>query len=96
MFKWCGTKKNYKCATFSDGLYFVFENGSKEIFSLLQEKVLIQAVCLRTQAVSIKSLVLGLMGGLLVFRKSQKISTDSDLNFLYYVKKLQPPPSQQE
>ena len=44
-------------------------------------------MCLRTQAVSIKSRVIVLKGGLLVFRKSQKISTDSDLNFLYYVKK---------
>ena len=29
--------------------------GSKQRFSLLQEKVVIQAVCLRTQAVSIKA-----------------------------------------
>ena len=73
---------------------FVFENGSKQIFSSLLEKVLIQGVCLRTQAVSIKSRVIVLKGGLLVFRKSQKISTDSDLNFLYYVKKTTaiPPP----
>ena len=31
------------------------ESGSKQRFSLLQEKVVIQAVCLRTQAVSVKS-----------------------------------------
>ena len=31
------------------------ESGSKERFSLLQEKVVIQAVYLRTQAVSIKA-----------------------------------------
>ena len=33
------------------------ESGSKQRFSLLQEKVVIQAVCLRTQAVSIKARV---------------------------------------
>ena len=32
------------------------ESGSKQRFSLLQEKAVIQAVCLRTQAVSIKAL----------------------------------------
>ena len=31
------------------------ESGSKQRFSLLQEKAVIQAVCLRTQAVSIKT-----------------------------------------
>ena len=31
------------------------ESGSKERFSVLWEKVVIQAVCLRTQAVSIKA-----------------------------------------
>ena len=31
------------------------ESGSKQRFSLLQEKVVIQAVCLRTQAVSIRA-----------------------------------------
>jgi len=31
------------------------ESGSKQRLSLLQEKVVIQAVCLRTQAVSIKA-----------------------------------------
>ena len=31
------------------------ESGSKQRFSLLQEKTVIQAVCLRTQAVSIKA-----------------------------------------
>ena len=47
-----------------------------------------------------KSLVLGLNGWLLVFRKSQKISTASDQYFLSYVKKnyrggnqIAPPPS---
>ena len=30
-------------------------NGSKQRFSLLQEKAVIQTVCLRTQAVSIKA-----------------------------------------
>ena len=30
-------------------------SGSKQRFSLLQEKAVIQAVCLRTQAVSIKA-----------------------------------------
>ena len=33
------------------------ESGSKQRFSLLQEKAVIQSVCLRTQAVSIKSRV---------------------------------------
>jgi len=32
------------------------ESGSKQRFNLLQEKAVIQAVCLRTQAVSIKAL----------------------------------------
>ena len=32
------------------------ESGSKQRFSLLQEKTVIQAVCLRTQAVCIKAL----------------------------------------
>ena len=31
------------------------ERGAKQRFSLLQENVVIQAVCLRTQAVSIKA-----------------------------------------
>ena len=31
------------------------ESGSKQRFSLLQEKAVIQAVCLRTQVVSIKA-----------------------------------------
>ena len=75
-------------------------NGSKQRFSLLQEKAGIQAVGLRTQAVSIKSLVLGLKGGLWVCRKSPKISKASDQYFLSYVKKnymgggqIDPPPS---
>jgi len=58
-------------------------SGSKQRFSLLQEKTVIQAVCLRTQAVSIK----GLKGGLWVCRKILKISTASDRYFLSYVKK---------
>ena len=52
------------------------ESGSKQRFSLFQEKAVIQEVCLRTQAVS--SPVLGLTCGLWVCRKSQKISTASD------------------
>ena len=55
-------------------------SGSKQRFSLLQEKPVIQAVCLRTQAVSIKGMAW-------VRRKSQKISTASDQYFLIYVKK---------
>ena len=39
--------KNYQILT--------TESGSKQRFSLLQEKAFIQAVCLRTQAVSIKA-----------------------------------------
>ena len=31
------------------------QDGSKQRFSLVQEKAVIQAVCLRTQAVSIKA-----------------------------------------
>ena len=42
-------------------------SGSKQRFSLLQEKAVIQAVCLRTEAVGIKSPVLGLKGGLNVY-----------------------------
>ena len=60
------------------------ESGSKQRFSLLQEKAVIQAVCLRTPY---KSPVLGLKGGLWVFRKSQKMLTASDQYFLSYVKK---------
>ena len=52
------------------------ESGSKQRFSLLQEKVVVQAVCLRTHSVW-------------VFRKSQKILTVSDQHFLSYVKKIQ-------
>ena len=58
-------------------------SGSKQRFSLLQEKTVIQAVCLRTQAVSIRYL----KGGLWVCRKILKISTASDRYFLSYVKK---------
>ena len=75
-------------------------SGSKQRFSLLQEKSVIQAVCLRTQAVSIKALkpVLGLKGRLWVCRKSQKISRASAQYFLSYKKnyrgvKLPPPPA---
>ena len=51
-------------------------SGSKQRFySMLQEKVVIQAVCLRIQAVSIKSMVSDLTGWLWVIRKSQKIPT---------------------
>ena len=52
-------------------------SGSKQRFSLVQEKAVIQAGCP----------VLGLKGGLWVCRKSQKISTASDQYFLSYVKK---------
>jgi len=62
-------------------------SGSKQRFSLLQEKAVIRPV-------------LGLKGGLWVCRKSQKISTASDQYFLSYVKKttgpggnLTPPPA---
>ena len=51
------------------------ESGSKQRFSLLQEKVVIQAV-------SIKSPVLDLKRGLWIFRKSQTIATASDQYFL--------------
>ena len=54
------------------------EIWSKQRFSLLQEKVFIQAVC-RT--------VFDLKGGFSVFRKSQKISTALDQYFLSYIKK---------
>ena len=72
------------------------ESVSKQRFSLLQEKAVIQAVCLRTQAVSIKA---RFYVGLWVCKKSQKISTASDQHFLSYVKKnyrggqIDPPPS---
>ena len=58
----------------------------KQRFSLLQEKAVIQAVCLRTQAVSIKA-GFGPKGGLWVCRKSQKVLTASDKYFMSYVKK---------
>ena len=35
--------------------YTVLKSGSKQRFSLLKAKAVIQAVCLRTQAVSIKA-----------------------------------------
>ena len=63
------------------------EKESKQRFSLLQAKTVIQAVCLRTQAVSIKARFLGLKGGLWVCKTSQKISTASDQYFQSYVKK---------
>ena len=63
------------------------ERGLKERFSLLQEKYSqIQAWCLRSSGSSYKSPGLDLKGGLLVFRKSQKISTASDQYVLSYVK----------
>ena len=64
------------------------ESGSKQRYSLLQEKVVIQIVCLRTQAGSKKArFQLDLKGGLWVFRKSQKkISIASDQHYLSYVK----------
>ena len=49
------------------------ESGSKQRFSLLQEKAVIQAMYLK--------------GGLWVCTKSQNISTASDQYFLSYVKK---------
>ena len=57
-------------------------SGSKQRFSLLQEKAVIQTVCLRTQAVSIKARF-GYVGNW----KSQKCSTASDQYFFSYVKK---------
>ena len=54
---------------------------------MLQTKAFIQAVCQRTQAVSIKA-GFGPKGGLWVCRKSQKVSTASDQYFMSYVKKL--------
>jgi len=44
---WAFKKNNYQNLT--------TESGSKQKFNLLQEKVVIQAVCLRTQAACIKS-----------------------------------------
>ena len=56
------------------------ESRSKQRFSLLQEKLVIQVVCLQPKDSGslFKSPVLGLTGGLWVFRKSQKLSTVSD------------------
>jgi len=73
--RFSGKAKNYQNLTTG--------SRSKQRFSLLQEKVVIQAVCLWTQAVSIKT-GFGPMGR--VFRKSQKISTASDQYFLSYIK----------
>ena len=62
------------------------ESGSKQRFSLLQENIVIQAVCLRAQAVSIKARFLGIKDRRLwVFRKSQKIPTASD-QYFYQIK----------
>ena len=60
-------------------------SGSKQRFSLLQEKGVIQALCLRTQS-SIRARFC-LRGGLWVCTTIQKISTASDQYFLSYVKK---------
>ena len=60
------------------------KSGSKQIFRILQEKVIIQ-----DSGSKFKSPVLDLNGGIWVFRKIQKISTASDLHFSSYVKKLQ-------
>ena len=54
---------------------------SKQRFSLLQEKVIIQAVFLMTKAVSIKK------GGLWIFWKGQKISRASDQTLFELSKK---------
>ena len=62
---------------------------SKQRFSLLQEKAVIQSVCLRT--LGLRTEVLGLKEGLWVCRKSQKIATASDQYFLSYVIGLPPP-----
>ena len=56
------------------------ENGSKQRFSLLQEKVVIQAVCLRGQAVSIKDWIYTLnesYGYLEKVRKCQQPQTNA-------------------
>ena len=45
--------KAFQKAKFYQNL--TIESGSKQRFSLLQEKSVIQAVCLRTQVVSIKA-----------------------------------------
>ena len=45
--------KAFQKAKFYQNL--ISENGAKQRFSLLQAKAVIQAVCLRTQAVSIKA-----------------------------------------
>ena len=60
--------------------------GQNKDLVLLQEKVVIQAMCVKTQAVSIKARLYALKGGLWVLRKSQKISTASDQYFLNFVK----------
>ena len=44
--------KAFQKAKFYQNL--ISESGSKQTYSLLQAKAVIQAVCLRTQAVSIK------------------------------------------
>ena len=62
------------------------ESGSKQRFSLLQEKGVIQAVCLRTQAV--KKPGLDLKGGLWVFR-NKNFNSLGPILFEFCKKKLQ-------
>ena len=49
--------QKFLCKTYVIGFLknLTAERGSKQRLSLLQEKVVIRAVCLRTQAVSIKA-----------------------------------------
>ena len=49
----CAIRFLFQKAKFYQNL--ISESGSKQRFSLLQSKAVIQAVCLRTQAVSIKA-----------------------------------------
>ena len=49
----CSQKIRFQKAKFYQNL--TSESGSKQRFSLLKAKAVIQAVCLRTQAVSIKA-----------------------------------------
>ena len=62
------------------------KSGSKQRFSLLQEKSSFSGSVPDDSCSQYKSLVLGLKGGLWVFRKSQKMSTASDQYFLSYVR----------
>ena len=61
------------------------ESGSKQKFSLLQEKVVIQAVCLQTQAACIKPSYRRKGRTINILKNST--STVSDQFFLRYVKK---------